>query len=276
VPPSTGRPVSDFAGVLDDAAEAELTAQAEALERDTTIELAVVTVASLEGRSVEEYAERLFNTWGIGQKGKDNGVLVLVAPADRQMRIEVGYGLEGTLPDGLAGRLIREEFLPAFKAGDYSGGVRRGVAAVVARLLPGAPPLPEESGRPDGLSVGGLAAFLGLFVAIGLFFSGAGVGSRTAHLVPWGLLFGGGPLVIGGAPLTPPARAALWLLGAAMFAAGLRAGLRRPDMFRGAGRSGDGWVWGGSGRGGFSGGGGFGGGGFGGGSSGGGGASGRW
>ena len=90
-----------------------------------------MTVPSLEGIPVEDYAVRLFKEWGIGQAKQDNGVLVLVAPNEREMRIEVGYGLEGILPDGLAGQIIRDQFIPRFRDNDYNGGIRDGVARVV-------------------------------------------------------------------------------------------------------------------------------------------------
>src|SRR5262245_36363925 len=98
LPKPTG-PINDFAQVLDEATERELAALVKSVEDETTAEIAVATVTSLEGMSVEEYATRLFAEWGIGQKGKDNGVLVLVAPSERKTRIEVGYGLEPILPD---------------------------------------------------------------------------------------------------------------------------------------------------------------------------------
>ena len=99
------------------------------LEQQTSSEIAVATVESLDGMSVEEYANRLFKEWGVGQAKQDNGVLVLVAPNEREMRIEVGYGLEGVLPDGLAGQVIRDDFTPRFRENDYSGGIRNGVNA---------------------------------------------------------------------------------------------------------------------------------------------------
>lgn len=100
-PKPTGR-VSDFAGVLDASSQAEIDRLLDDLERTTSSEVAVAVVRSLDGMSVEEYASRLFKAWGIGQAKQDNGVLVLVAPNERDIRIEVGYGLEGVLPDGLA------------------------------------------------------------------------------------------------------------------------------------------------------------------------------
>ena len=110
LPTPIGR-INDFAAILDDATERQLDVILEALENQTTAEVAVATVVSLEGLSLDEYANTLFNQWGVGQKGKDNGVLVVVVPHQRAMRIEVGYGLEGVLPDGLAGEIIRNDFL---------------------------------------------------------------------------------------------------------------------------------------------------------------------
>jgi uncharacterized membrane protein YgcG len=134
--PKPSGPVNDFADILDAPTLAELKALSADVEAQTTSEIAVVTVTSLDGMSVEEYANRLFREWGIGQKAADNGVLILVAPSERKIRIEVGYGLEGVLPDGLAGQIIREEFTPQFKDGHYPQGILLGtrrVAEVVRR-----------------------------------------------------------------------------------------------------------------------------------------------
>ncbi len=130
LPKPAGR-VTDLANVIDPATEADLDRRLDQLERQTSSEVAVVTVPSLEGVPVEDYAVRLFKEWGIGQAKQDNGVLVLVAPNEREMRIEVGYGLEGILPDGLAGQIIRDQFIPRFRDNDYNGGIRDGVARVV-------------------------------------------------------------------------------------------------------------------------------------------------
>jgi uncharacterized protein len=124
--------VSDFANVLDDETTRTLILQLRALEQDTTAEIAVVTVSSLGELSLEDYAVQMFKEWGVGQKGKNNGILVLIVPSTHDMRIEVGYGLEGDLPDGLAGEIARTNFMPKFKTGDISGGVRDGVARLVA------------------------------------------------------------------------------------------------------------------------------------------------
>ena len=135
-PPGT---VGDFAGILDERAQQELSSIIFQAESKTSAEIAVVTVPSLEGKSVEEYAHDVFNEWGIGKKGKDNGVLVLVAPNERKVRIEVGYGLEPILPDGLAGQIIREQFVPAFKGGDFPGGILGGVERIAAIVSEGKP-----------------------------------------------------------------------------------------------------------------------------------------
>ena len=92
--------VNDFASVLDESAEGHLEDYLRTLERDTSAEVVVVTVTSLDGTTIEDYANRLFADWGIGQAQSDNGVLLVVAPRDRSVRIEVGYGLEPILPDG--------------------------------------------------------------------------------------------------------------------------------------------------------------------------------
>jgi uncharacterized protein len=134
--PKPAGAVNDFAGVLTDDEKRTLTALVEELEDATTAEIAVATVASLDGMPLEDYATRLFAEWGIGQADRDNGVLILVAPSERAMRIEVGYGLEGILPDGLTGQIIRETFLPRFRVHQYGAGIVEGttrVAAIVRR-----------------------------------------------------------------------------------------------------------------------------------------------
>ena len=124
--------VSDFAGVLTPTARADLESLLTTLEKDTTAEVVVATTASLGGMSVEEYGNRVFNEWQTGKAALDNGVLVLVAPTERQIRIEVGYGLEGVIPDGLAGAIIRDDFLPDFRDGNYEAGILTGVRRVAA------------------------------------------------------------------------------------------------------------------------------------------------
>ena len=133
VPYLTGR-VVDNAEILKPATRDRVAALAKAHEDKTGDQIAVLTIPTLGGESVEEFAVRVFEAWKLGQKGKDNGVLVVVAPQDRKMRIEVGYGLEGTLPDVAASRIIRNVMAPSFKNGDFDRGIEDGVAAIVAQL----------------------------------------------------------------------------------------------------------------------------------------------
>lgn len=138
--------VSDYAGLLSPAAEQQLEARLLQLERDTTHEVAVVTIISLEGEPPEDYAVGLFEAWGIGKQDQDNGILFLIALEDREMRIEVGYGLEGVITDGRAGRILDREVVPHFKNGDYESGIIGGVAAIEAYLRDGVPPsFPEDN-----------------------------------------------------------------------------------------------------------------------------------
>jgi uncharacterized protein len=122
--------VTDLAGILSPETTVKLERFLRDFERSDSTQLAVLTVPSLEGEALEEYALRVAETWGVGQKGKDNGALLLIARAERQVRIEVGRGLEGRLTDLLAGRIIDQEITPRFKAGDFDGGVLAGVAAM--------------------------------------------------------------------------------------------------------------------------------------------------
>jgi hypothetical protein len=126
--------VTDVPRALDAATVTQLNAMIDELERTTGAELAVVVVASLDGQSVEEFAEKLFKLWGIGKAGKDNGLLLLWSKGDRRVRIEVGYGLEGTIPDGKAGAILDTYVIPKFKAGQFDEGIIAGVAAVVMAL----------------------------------------------------------------------------------------------------------------------------------------------
>lgn len=129
-PPLTGR-VVDAAHVLDPATLAALEAKLAAQEARATDQLVVATVSSLQGTSIEDYANRLFRTWQIGQAKKNNGVLLLVAPNERKVRIEVGYGLEGILTDAVASTIIRNAIVPAFKSGDMAAGIVKGTDAII-------------------------------------------------------------------------------------------------------------------------------------------------
>jgi len=133
VPYLTGRVVDD-AQILSPNAQTRLTAALKAHEQATSNQIVVLTVPTIQPESIEEYAVGVFNNWKLGQQGQNNGVLVVVVPQDRRMRIEVGYGLEPILTDAMAGAIIRDIMTPAFKRADYDAGVQDGVAAIIARL----------------------------------------------------------------------------------------------------------------------------------------------
>lgn len=136
--------VNDFAGMLSSSFRERLEIDLQNFEKETTAEIAVVTIDSLEGGSIDEYAVRLFEQWGIGKKEKDNGLLILIAKEDRQMRIEVGYGLEPIITDGRAGKIIREEMRPAFREENYDQGVKLAVDQIKGYILSGEPPTETE------------------------------------------------------------------------------------------------------------------------------------
>jgi uncharacterized protein len=191
IPYLTGR-VVDEANILTAEARTRLTRDLKAHEDATTNHVVVLTVPSIGSQSIEEYATKVFESWKPGQKGKDNGVLVVVVPQDRKMRIEVGYGLEGRLTDGTAGQIIRTWMTPAFKAGNYDKGVEDGVAAILARLegrgepsdrTPIAAPAASSGTRINSVAlpwimrtVFGLFAFgiIGLFTLVGILTPGVG------------------------------------------------------------------------------------------------------
>ena len=264
--------VNDYAKVLNPQERETMTQLLRGLEQKTTAQFTVVTLESLEGGQIDDFTEKLFKRWGVGQKGKNNGVMLLVALRDRKARIEVGYGLEPILPDALAGRVLDEELFPAFRQQRYAEGLlnaARRIAGIVERGEPASANAP--------LWIGGLfiPLFFSLFIGLGLFIAGAGLGARAGFLVFWGAFFGGIPMLMSAAMAGHAMFLGLVVFGLVVAVLGFRAGRKRPQSFRqGAGSgSASGWVWGASTGGGFSSGGG---GGFGGGSSGGGGASGGW
>ncbi len=149
VPPLTGR-VVDQADVLSASTEQALTTLLKVHEDSTSNQVAVLTVRSLEGETVEAYALGVATAWGLGRADRDNGVLLLVAVEDRELRIEVGYGLEGALPDAVAARIIRSEIVPSFRAGNFDAGVLAGVQAIVG-ALEGTYSPPDDVAGVDGM-----------------------------------------------------------------------------------------------------------------------------
>lgn len=140
-PSLTGR-VVDAANILSPATEAALTTKLEALEKQTSRQLVIVTVPSLQGYEIEDYGYQLGRAWGIGEKGRNTGVLLLVAPNERRVRVEVGYGLEGVLTDALSNVVLQQRVLPRFRTGDFEGGVVAGADALIEQLS-----LPDEQAQ---------------------------------------------------------------------------------------------------------------------------------
>jgi uncharacterized protein len=240
-------PVYDGASVIPDATEAQIDAKLRALSKETGKTLIVATVPSLGGAEIDEYAVRLFESWGVGDKEKDEGALILIAPNERRTRIEVGFGSEGILPDALAGRIIDQQMIPNFKAGNYGEGILQAANAVEqqlrreptdARAVAAAASAAERAGkRGEGIPIGAIIfmLFIIFFVVLPIIRSLSGGGKKHRR---HGY---GGPVIIWGG-----------------------------DDWGGGSSGGSSWGGGGS----SFGGGGFGG--FGGGMSGGGGASGGW
>ena len=153
-PALTGR-VVDQAGILDAAARSRLETKLKELESKTTTQLVVVTLRSLGGYDIADYGYQLGRHWGIGQKGKNNGALLIVAPTDRKVRIEVGYGLEGTLTDAVSRLIIDHAILPRFRAGDFAGGIERGADDIVQVLSGDADDFKRRAAERDSRPRGG-------------------------------------------------------------------------------------------------------------------------
>lgn len=141
--PELSGPVVDAANILPDDVEARLTQKLLALNKQTGRQLEVATVPDLQGYDISDYGYQLGRHWGIGSKGRNDGIILLVAPKERKVRVEVGYGLEATVTDALSSQIIRNQIVPRFKAGDIPGGIEAGTDALIAQLqLP-----PEQATR---------------------------------------------------------------------------------------------------------------------------------
>lgn len=251
--PPLGARVTDLTQTLDASAMQVIESKLTALEQAKGAQIAVLLVAATAPESIEQYALRVAEAWKLGRKGVDDGALLLIAKDERALRIEVGYGLEGVIPDAMAKRIIAEIIVPRFKSGDFAGGVDAGVDALI-KLVQGEPlPEPEKARGGAMKDLGDMlpAAMMFIFVLGGVLrmifgrLVGAGVAATVAFLGAW--------LLLGGLLLAVVVAVVAFVF---VLAGGASVGGR---------------------RGGF-GGGGFGGGGFGGGGGGfgGGGASGRW
>jgi uncharacterized protein len=273
VPPLRGR-VNDLAGLLPPDRSAALEQRLAGFERGTSHQIVLLTVPSLEGDPIEDYSLRVVERWKLGQKGLDNGILVVIAPKDRTARVEVGYGLEGVVPDAVANRVLKDRMFPLFRDGRMADGVEAGLDALMAAAR--GEEIPQErrpgAARGDGAQVDPLSLLIFSTLLGTLAASpfrrrarplGAVVGAGVAGGLAWFLLTSLGLAMLAG------------LLGAffGVLGPGIGGGLPRNRYGYGRGGFGSGGWGGGFGGGGGGAGGGFGGGG---GGFGGGGASGRW
>jgi uncharacterized protein len=159
--------VTDMAGALRADTIARLNETISAFERTTGSEMAVVVIRSLDGASIEEAAAKLFELWGIGKKDRDNGLLLLWSTGERRVRVEVGYGLEGVLPDGKVGAILDAYVIPRFKSGEFDDGIVAGVDALVAAVRNEDVPLPAAASESyDGDADGSLSFWLPLVGSI--------------------------------------------------------------------------------------------------------------
>ncbi len=245
VPQLTGR-INDYARILSPEATTLLEQRLAGFEQEQSTQVVVLTIPSLQGEEIDQFAIRVADQWKIGQKGKDSGVILILAQAERKVRIEVGMGLQGVLPDITAGRIIRDIMRPHLRSGDFDRGVEAGIEAVMAATKGEFKATPVE--RKQRPRHGGASSFLTF-----LLFTGVAVAALGAFSRSLGGLAGAAGLPLATAMAFPGlALKYLLILGAVGLAAGfLLSSLAR--LGRGGGRGGGGFYWGG---------GGFGGGGF--------------
>lgn len=268
--PALERRVTDLTGTLAPAEQQQLEGRLAAFEQEKGSQIAVLLVPTTQPETIEQYAIRVAEQWQLGRKGVDDGALLLVAVQDRSLRLEVGYGLEGVLPDVIAKRIVSDVITPYFRQGDYFGGLSAGVERIIG-VVEGEPlPEPDRSWRGDVAMGEALLPLLLIFAVIGGGLFRAIFGRVAGAAVTGGL-----------------AGALVWVLAHVLGIAVVAGAITFVIALLGGGGGGGGWASGGRGGrggwvgglpGGFGRGGGFGGGGFGGlgGGFGGGGASGSW
>ena len=262
VPPLAAR-VTDLTGTLSPSQRDTLERELQAFESRKGSQIAVLMVATTQPEVVEQYALRAAETWKLGRKGVDDGVLLLVAKDDRELRIEVGYGLEGAIPDAVAKRVISEIIVPYFKQGDFYGGIHAGVSRLI-RIIDGEPLPPPQARDRSWSGIADLLPVAFIAVMIGGGFLGALLGRLTGAAVSGGIVGVVFWISIGSLIGALAAGVVVFLFTLAAGGSGGRGG---SGGWPGGGFGGGSGGWSGGGGGGFSGGGGgFGGGG----------ASGKW
>lgn len=148
IPAPTGYRVNDFASVLSSETKTRLESKLQTFEKETTTQIVVAIFPSLEDESLEDFTNRMFEAWKVGQKNNNNGVLLAIFIQEHKVRIEVGYGLEGALTDALSSRIIRNELAPEFRSGNYDAGVEKTVDAI-QKAVRGEYTAPESEKRPQ-------------------------------------------------------------------------------------------------------------------------------
>ena len=190
IPKPTGY-VNDTAGLLSASVRLKVEQFLQGFEASDSTQITLLTIPTLDGESLEDYSQQVFDNWKLGQKGKDNGALLLIAKAERKVRIEVGFGLEGRLTDLLAGRIIDNEITPKFKQGDFDGGIVAGIVGIAEAVRGEYTGTGKTQGKKKRSSFGSFF-FLRLFI---LPLIGRIGGSRRGRRS--GIFFGG-PFIGGG------------------------------------------------------------------------------
>jgi uncharacterized protein len=182
--------VNDFAGLLTLGTRTSLETELTQFHQDYGAEVAVVTINTLSGDTIEDYAVRLFEAWGIGQKDKDNGVLFIISKLEKKTRIEVGYGLTPIITAGRAGRILDEQVLPSFRQGDYDAGIKQGAAAIEQYIRQGTPPSPIDENPVHDLA-GDYTTQLTILGIITVYLTGFMARSKSIWLgTIWGVIAG--------------------------------------------------------------------------------------
>lgn len=195
-PALTGRVVDD-AHILDPSTHAAIDRKLAGFETKSGRQIVVATLPSLQGYEIEDYGYRLGRQWGIGQKGSNNGALLIVAPNERRVRIEVGYGLEGTLTDAVSRLIIENGILPRFRVGDFSGGIQRGVDDIIQVLSGDSEDFKRRANAQNRGVTGpqdlGQFAWVAIILGLWLFFAYRSLrrGQRGSAM-PWIIPMGGG------------------------------------------------------------------------------------
>jgi uncharacterized protein len=228
--------VNDFAGVLTAAQRGALEERCKQLREKTGAQLAVVTLKSLEGGQVDDFAVKLFQRWGIGEKDKKNGVLLLVAIQDHNARIEVGYGLEPILPDALAGRILEQHLVPAFRQQRYADGMTAAVDRII-EIVERNEPAPKNMARGQGAGPPKVStAIIFLIVSLlltsfGSFVFGGGLGAKKTSVWMFGSMFLGFALLMGCVAVFPWSLIIDLPLALILALVGWRTGRKNPSAF---------------------------------------------